>query len=124
MRIAITSQTVYTHTNTLLRDGVERYRMTRRQTDPLRPLTAEEQTSLERLARSQSEPASHVARAKALLAVAAGQRSTAAAQAARRRSGDAVAPLGTRFNQHGLVPQPPWFDGFAQTRLSLAQPIK
>jgi hypothetical protein len=103
MRIAITSQTVYTHTNTLLRDGVERYCMTRRQKDPLRPLTAEEQTSLERLARSQSEPASHVARAKALLAVAAGQSYTAAAQAASRRSGDAVAQVVTRFNQHGLA---------------------
>jgi len=46
--------------------------MTRRQKDPLRPLTSDEQTALERLSRSQTEPASHVARAKALLAVAAG----------------------------------------------------
>ena len=77
--------------------------MTRRQKDPLRALTPEEQTTLERLSRSQSEPASHVARAKALLAVAAGQSYTAAAYAAGRRSGDAVAQLVTRFNQHGLV---------------------
>ncbi len=77
--------------------------MTRRQKDPLRVLTPEEQTTLERLARSHTEPASQVARAKALLAVAAGQSYTAAAQAAGRRSGDAVAHLVTRFNQHGLA---------------------
>jgi len=77
--------------------------VTRRQKDPLRLVTAEEQSMLDRLARSQSEPASHVARAKALLAVAAGQTYTAAAHAAGRRSGDAVAQLVTRFNQHGLA---------------------
>ncbi len=77
--------------------------MTRRQKDPLRPLTADEQTALERLSRSQTEPASHVARAKALLAVAAGLSYSSAAKAAGRRSGDAVAHLVTRFNHHGLV---------------------
>ncbi len=77
--------------------------MTRRQKDPLRPLTADEQTALDRLSRSQTEPASHVARAKALLAVAAGHNYTAAAHAAGRRSGDAVAHLVTRFKQHGLA---------------------
>jgi hypothetical protein len=77
--------------------------MTRRQKDPLRRLTPEEQSMLERLARSHTEPASQVARAKALLAVAAGQSYTAAAQTAGRRSGDAVAHLVTRFNQHGLA---------------------
>ncbi len=77
--------------------------MTRRQKDPLRPLAAEEQATLERLARSQSEPARHVARARALLAVAAGQSYTAAAQTAGRRSGDAVAQLVARFNQQGLA---------------------
>ncbi len=82
--------------------------MSRRQKDPLRPLTAEEQAALEHVSRSHSEPASHVARAKALLAVAAGQTYTAAARAAGRRSGDAVAHLVTRFNQQGIaaiVPQ-------------------
>ncbi len=77
--------------------------MTRRQKDPLRFLTSEEQTTLERISRSQSEPASHVARAKALLAVAAGHNYTAAAHTAGRRSGDAVAQLVTRFNQHGVA---------------------
>ena len=78
--------------------------MTRRQKDPLRLLTAEEQTVLDRLSRSQMDPASHVARAKALLAVAAGRGYSAAALAAGRLSGDAVAHLVTRFNQHGLAP--------------------
>ena len=77
--------------------------MTRRQKDPLRPLAPEEQRALERLSRSQTEPASHVARAKALLAVAAGESYSAAAHAAGRRSGDAVAHLVTRFNQHGVT---------------------
>ena len=45
--------------------------MTRRRKDPLRPLRQEEREILEQIARAGSEPASHVARAKALLAVAA-----------------------------------------------------
>lgn len=77
--------------------------MTRRQKDPLRPLTADERSCLAHLSRSQSESASHVARATALLAVADGQTYTAAAQAAGRRSGDAVSQLVARFNQEGLL---------------------
>jgi transposase len=77
--------------------------VTRRQKDPLRPVTAEEREVLERLSRAQSEPASHVARAKALLAVADGQSFTAAARAAGRRSGDAVSELVSRFNREGLA---------------------
>jgi transposase len=76
--------------------------MTRRQTDPLRPLTPDEQHWLDRISRSQSDPASHVARAKMLLAVAAGATYTAAARAAGRRSNDAVAALVARFNREGL----------------------
>jgi len=37
--------------------------MTRRQKDPLRPLTEEELAVLTRISRAQSEPSSHVARA-------------------------------------------------------------
>ena len=59
--------------------------MTRRQKDPLRPLTEEERKLLARISRSHAEPASHVARAKALLAVADGMSYTAAAKAAGRR---------------------------------------
>ena len=95
--------------------------MTRRQKDPLRPLAPEEQASLERYARSQTEPASHVARAKALLAVAAGQSYSAAAQAAGRRSGDAVAHLVTRFNQHGLPVIVPGHGGGPPPTYTLAE---
>ncbi len=95
--------------------------MTRRQKDPLRLLTSEEQTILERLSRSQSEPASHVARAKALLAVAAGHNYTAAAHVAGRRSGDAVAHLVTRFNQHGLAAIIPGHGGGPPPTYTVAQ---
>ncbi len=47
--------------------------MTRRRKDPLRVITPEERAWLERISRATSEPASHVARARALLAVADGQ---------------------------------------------------
>lgn len=77
--------------------------MGRRQKEPLRALTEEEQAVLEQVSRGQREPASHVARAKALLAVARGQTFTAAAQAAGRRSGDAVGQLVARFNAEGLA---------------------
>jgi transposase len=77
--------------------------MPRRQKDPLRPLTPDEQLVLERLGRAWAEPAALVARAKALLAVAAGQSFTDAARAAGRTSGDAVAHLVARFNRAGLA---------------------
>src|SRR3954465_5733792 len=77
--------------------------MPRPQKEPLRALTPAERAQLEQLSRSQTQPAARVARAKALLAVAAGHRFTAAAQAAGRRGGDAVAQLVARFNRHGLA---------------------
>ncbi len=77
--------------------------MARPPNDPLRPLTAPEHDHLTRVARSHAERADRVARAKALLAVADGASFTAAAQAAGRKSGDAVAQLVGRFNQHGLA---------------------
>jgi transposase len=76
--------------------------MAQPQKEPLRPLTAEEHTALVRISRSTSEPAGAVARAKALLAVAAGQRFSEAARVAGRRSGDGVAQLVRRFNRLGL----------------------
>ena len=76
--------------------------MSRRQKEPLRPVTAEERSFLERLSRSQSQPAAHVARAKALLAVADGHSYTAAAKTAGYRVGDSVASLTSRFNAEGL----------------------
>ena len=77
--------------------------MTRRQKNPLRPLTDEEQILLSQISRAQRDPASHVARAKILLSVAAGQSYQAAALSAGRRSGEAVAQLVARFNHVGVL---------------------
>jgi transposase len=85
--------------------------MTRRQKDPPRPLTSEERDWLTRISRSHSEPAAHVARAKALLAVADGKSYTAAAKAAGRRSGDAVSQLVSRFNREGVAAVEPGHGG-------------
>src|SRR3954471_23502700 len=85
--------------------------MPRPQKDPLRLLTTEEQTALQRLSRPQTEPAARVARAKALLAVAAGQSYTDAARAAGRTSGDAVAHLVTQFNRASLAALSPGHGG-------------
>ena len=76
--------------------------MSRRRIDPLRPLTEEERRWLERIRRSRSEPAGHMARATALLAVAGGQTYTEAAALAGRRVGDTVAAWVARFNREGL----------------------
>jgi transposase len=73
------------------------------QKEPLRPLAPCERSELERISRAQSEPATAVAHAKALLAVAAGQGFAEAARAAGRRSGDAVAQLVVRFNRAGVA---------------------
>jgi transposase len=87
--------------------------MPRRQKEPLRLLTPAEHARLTRLSRSQSEPAAPVARAKALLAVAGGQRFTDAARVAGRRSGDAVGQLVARFNRAGLEALQPSHGGGA-----------
>ena len=50
------------------------------------------------MSRAQSEPASHVARAWLVLAVAAGHSDSAAVRAVGRRSVDAIAQLVARFN--------------------------
>ena len=85
--------------------------MTRRRKETLRPLRQEEREMLEQIARAQSEPASHVARAKALLAVAKGKTYGAAAQAAGRRSNDAVSELVARFNREGVAALAPRHGG-------------
>ena len=95
--------------------------MTRRQKDPLRPLTEEERAALEQLSRASSEPASHVARAKLVLAVAAGQSYTAAARGVGRRSGDAVAQLVARFNREGLAAIAPRHGGGAAVTYAEAE---
>jgi transposase len=77
--------------------------MSRRQKDPLRPLSDAERTSLSRLSRSSSAPAAQVARARALLAVAEGRSYMTAAQRAGRRTGDTVARWVAGFNRDGLA---------------------
>ena len=71
--------------------------MSRRQKDPLRPLSDSERTSLSRLGRSQSAPAAQVVRARALLAVAEGQSYTMAAELGGRATGDTTAPKTCRL---------------------------
>jgi transposase len=77
--------------------------MTRRRKDPLRSLTDEERDILEQISRSYSEPASHVARSKIILAVAEGKTYAEAAQAAGRKSRQPVSELVSRFNQEGIA---------------------
>ncbi len=95
--------------------------MSRRQKEPLRLLSVVEYSALTHLSRAQSEPAASVAHAKALLAVAAGQSYTAAAQAAGRRSGDAVAQLVARFNRSGLAAVQPGHGGGPTRRYGAAE---
>lgn len=95
--------------------------MTRRQKNPLRALTSEEQQELERISRTTSESVTRVARAKALLAVARGLSYTAAAQTCGRRSGDAIAQLVERFNREGLSALTPRYGGGARTRYETQQ---
>lgn len=76
--------------------------MSRRQKQPLRQLSEEEHQWLRQIARSTSEPARRVVRAKQLLAVSTGASYTKAAQGTGRKSGDAVAQLVERFNREGL----------------------
>jgi len=76
--------------------------MPRRPKDPLRPLSDQERRELQQISRSQATPASQVARAKVLLAVADGHAYTTAARQAGRVSGDAVAGLVARFNREGV----------------------
>lgn len=64
---------------------------------PLRALTGEEERILQRTAKATSERVDMVKRAKALLAVKAGQGYTAAAQEASYKSGDSVSQLAERF---------------------------
>lgn len=76
--------------------------MARQQANPLREISEEERNWLERISRSQSEPASHVIRAKEILAVAAGHSFTEAARMAGIKSGDTVAKVIKRFNEEGM----------------------
>jgi len=85
--------------------------MTRRRKDPLRPLSEEERGILERICRSHSEPASHVARARALLCVADGSTYEEAARLVGRCCGDVIAKWVARFNVGGLAALEPGHGG-------------
>lgn len=76
--------------------------MTRRRNDSLGAPMDEERGVLTPISCSASEPASHVVRAKALLAVADGRTYQEVAKAARRGAGDEIAHLVSRFNEEGL----------------------
>jgi transposase len=70
---------------------------------PLREMTQEEEQVLQQTAKATSERVDVVKRARAILAVGAGQSYTQAAREAGFKSGDSVSQLVERFNQHGLA---------------------
>jgi len=76
--------------------------MAQPQKDPLRALSEQEERELGRIVKASSERLDVIRRAKALLAVAAGQPFTQAARGADLKSGDGVGKLVKRFNVHGL----------------------
>lgn len=92
-----------------------------RQNDPLRVVSDDERTVLGHLSRSGTAAAAVVARAKAVLAVAGGATYTAAAQAAGRRSGDAVGRLVAHFNREGLAALTPGHGGGQAARYTSAE---
>ncbi len=77
--------------------------MARALKEPLRLLTADEQTTLARVCQATSERVERVQRATALLAVSDGATFTAAAAQAGYRSTSAVTALVRRFNRRGLA---------------------
>jgi len=90
--------------------------MSRHQTDPLRPLTADERQELTRLSRSLSAPAAQVERARALLAIADGASYTAAAHRVGRRHTETISAWVSRFNREGLAAVRPGHGGGARIR--------
>jgi transposase len=90
--------------------------MSRRQNDPLRPLTADERQELSRLSRSLSAPAAQVERARALLAIADGATYTAAAHQVGRRHNETISAWVSRFNRDGLAAVRPGHGGGARIR--------
>jgi transposase len=80
----------------------EEKRMGKEQKHPLRTFTLQEEQALHRMARATSERLDVVKRARALLAVRAGQSFTEAARETGYKSGDSVSQLVERFNRQGL----------------------
>ena len=73
------------------------------QQEPLRVLTPDEETALQRIAKASSARVDRVRRATALLSVAAGHSFAQAAREAGFRSATAVATLVGRFNRGGCA---------------------
>ena len=92
---------------------------------PLRPLTAEEQDTLEQLGKASSGRVDRVRRARALLAVGQGQSFAQAARQAGFASSSTVAALVGRFQQRGLAAvtiadgrgRRPTYDGTARAQI-------
>jgi transposase len=78
----------------------------------------EERAWLERICRSQNEPAVHVIRAKEILAVAAGHSYTETARVTGIKSGDTVSRLVERFNREGLQAIQPRHGGGPEVKYS------
>jgi len=95
--------------------------MTRHKKEPLRALSIEEKEWLERISRSKSEPAVHVIRAKAILAVASGADYQDAALQAGQKCGDSVSRVVARFNEEGLLALQPRHGGGPKVKYSAAE---
>ena len=95
--------------------------MSRHQTDPLRPLTADERQQLTRLSRSLSAPAAQVERARALLAIADGASYTAAARQVGRRHTETISAWVSRFNREGLAAVRPGHGGDPGSAMGLTR---
>jgi transposase len=76
--------------------------MSRSASEPLRPLTPEEQKELQRMSRASSESRIRHQRAVALLAVAEGKSLSEAARLVGWKGHDAVTKVTRRFNRMGL----------------------
>mgnify|MGYP003402407316 CR=1 FL=1 len=85
--------------------------MSRIRKDPLRSLTEPERIELIHVSQSSTDEAARVARAKELLAVAAGQNYSQAAASAGRRAYHAVSTLVSRFNKVGIAALSPQHGG-------------
>src|SRR3954453_20717885 len=90
--------------------------MSRRQKDPLRPLTVDERKDPPRLSRSQSSPAAEVDRARALLAITEGASYTAAARLVGRGHNETISAWVSRFNRDGLSAVCPHHGGGSRIR--------
>lgn len=92
---------------------------------PLRPFSPQEYQQLQHMVKATSERLDRVRRARAVLAVAEGHSFTQAAHQAGFKSGDSIAQLVERFNQHGLWAldiaggrgRRPTYDSAARTRI-------